>query len=156
MDPQEARWIIECLPRDRTIFHYFKDRYAHEFLAKKAGRGVSIAQLKQGRANTLLQKPTIRPIVAAWGQGMVTASHLTNYWPTHDVLKLRLSLGLWGQLQNGRKRQSYAQTTRGGCSLVLLLNFSHDHDYLFNNYFNHQQKAYSIGNHIPTVKDTIR
>ena len=39
-DPQEARWIIECLPRGRPIFPYFKDRYAHELLARKAGTGI--------------------------------------------------------------------------------------------------------------------
>ena len=96
MDPQQARWIIECLPCGRTPYAYFADRYAHELLAWQAGSGVTINRLKQSAYGRLLNRPSVKPIVAACGSGLVTADNFTSYWPQGN-LYFNLGLGLWAE-----------------------------------------------------------
>ena len=55
MDMEQATEIIECLPKGRTIFHYFKDRYALELLSYHVGAGKPVAEVKRSRYGRLLR-----------------------------------------------------------------------------------------------------
>lgn len=55
MKQQEAKEIIECLPRDRTLFYYYKDRYAAWILESITQQGEKISDLKKSCYGGLLK-----------------------------------------------------------------------------------------------------
>ena len=123
MREAEAREIIECLPRERTLFWYHRDRYAVYLLERLVGRGMAIAEIKASPFARLLARPAVAEIVAKRGDGRLSADDLAWAWPI-DPLCYRLTLGIWGD-DNG---YSWRQTSRPGANLVLQLNFSTEHD----------------------------
>lgn len=120
MDTELANEIIACLPKGRTRFDYFRDRYAAMLLGWKAGRGVSVAEVKQSRFSGLLDKTLIRELLARSGQKTLNADSLSLAWQ-EPAMPYVLSLALW----DGKK--SWAQTSRKGVNLVLQMNFSNLH-----------------------------
>ena len=131
MRQQQADDIIHQLSKDRTLFYYFKDRYAVMLLGDmlggdKAGLGTTIVNIKSSSYNKLLQRPLIAKLVAQKGDGKLTFSDLERCWPI-DPLCYRLTLGVWGE-EKQRSFPGYYQTSRKGVNLVLQLNFSNEHD----------------------------
>lgn len=123
MDKKLLNEIIECLPKGRTLFSYFKDRYAlmllTYYLDNQAQR---VSTLKKSPFAKLLQKPSLKPALALAGQGELTTEHLAMIWD--DELHFLLGLTSWGN----DKYNTYYQTSRTGYNLVLQLNFSNQHD----------------------------
>lgn len=125
MDRQVLNEIIECLPKGRTLFRYFRDRYALLLLQHVIGNGISIAQLKASRYRRLLDKTAVKEVLAYCGQG----------WLDPQVLDMALdfngrdfvlTLGEW----DGNYRY-WSQTSRKGMNLVLQMNFSSAHDRMY-------------------------
>lgn len=125
MEKQLLKEVIDCLPRGRTKFFYFKDRYAAMLLADYVGRGMSVADVKQSAFAGLLRRPVIKQLIAQCGNGVLTAQQLHGLWDTPHQPFL-LTLTGWGG-----KDRSWYQVSRPGYNLVLQLNFpaSHDREY---------------------------
>ncbi len=124
MELKEARLLLRDLPKGRTLFEYYRDRYAVELLQGKLAVPASVAQLKKTRFAKLLEKPTVKQIVARKGDGLLSHEDLV-YAERQDVFRFVLTIGLWSR--HGQDR-SWAQTSRGGTNLVLQLNFDKGHD----------------------------
>ena len=60
MDRHEIDYIVKCLPKDRTILHYFRDRYALELLASYVDSPKAIREVKQSPLAGLLNKPVVQ------------------------------------------------------------------------------------------------
>lgn len=125
MKLDDIQVIIDCLPRGRTKFYYFKDRYALMLLTYIVGEGKAIHDLKGGRFNRLMQRPLVKRIIGAAGNGQLTPDALGSVWP-EDYHCYRLTLDVWGD-DDGDAR-FYNQTSRPGWNLVLQLNFSRRHN----------------------------
>lgn len=123
MKKQQATEIIEILPKGRTIFRYFKNRYALELLGYFVGEGKTVGEVKKSAFGRLLQKPTLKELVSRLGRGRLTRADLQAQWPAQFEAYL-LTLGLWGE----RGLPWFYQTSRAGTNLVLQLNFSAKHD----------------------------
>lgn len=122
MKKEDAQEIIDCLPKGRTVFYYFKDRYAPLLLSLAEEDTLSISALKKSPLARLLDKAIIKDLIAQCGDGTLSKDLLDNAW-TLDYECYVLSLGLW----DGRD-QCWGQTSRRGWNLVLQLNFSQQHD----------------------------
>lgn len=122
MKLSDIKEIIDCLPKERTLFGYFKDRYAVLLLKHIIGEGQSIKCLKKSMYSGLLEKPAINRLLSDVGQGVLTPKILNYVWSEH-VYHFLLTLGIWGS--NNHK---WDQTSRRGYNLVLQLNFSNMHD----------------------------
>ncbi len=122
MKRSEALEIIECLPKGKTPFYYFKDRYAFLLLNTVVDRAKTKSELARSRFAKLLTKPIVKDTIAQYGRGTVTPDVLCAYWPL-DAECYFLTLDIWGS--NNRWND---QTTRRGHNLVLQLNFSNKHD----------------------------
>ena len=113
--------VIECLPKDRTIFHYFKDRYALFLLEKIIKNKKRIADIKNTPFAGLLRKPILNTSLKRGGDGWLTKDMLDVTWPG-TTRPFILTVGTWGN------KHYSMQTTRRGYNLVLQLNFSMMHD----------------------------
>lgn len=125
MSPEEIAFIRGCLPQGRTDFAYYKDRYACELLAEHVGSGMAVSELKRSRYAAWLEKPVVRAVLAACGDGVLRATALREYWPGSS-LAFTLTLGQWGE--GGRWWRCCDQVSRPGRNLVLQVNFGTDHD----------------------------
>ena len=137
MDSSLAREIIACLPQERTLFHYFKDRYAFYLLGRHCQQveQAVVGELKKGAARGLLQKPAVQNFLASNGGKNLCGRQVQGYWPAEQgvaVETYRLSLGTWGD--SGKHSYRSQQTTRKGVNLVLHLNFNSRHDSEFENW----------------------
>jgi len=125
MDKNLVNEIIECLPKERTLFRYFKDRYAFLLLQHLVGEGELVSEIRKSAYAPLLEKPAIKHALALAGQGILTAKILNSVWPG-DTYHFLLTLGIWGS-----NCHRWDQTTRRGYNLVLQLNFSNQHDGIY-------------------------
>ena len=120
--------VMGCLPKERTLFWYFKDRYAPYLLQKelecKGPR--TIGELKRSRFSRLVQKPVCRPVVSRVGDRPVSAAEFAELWPLTSMPYV-LTLGRWG----GGRDFYWDQTSVPGWNLVLQLNFSKEHDHKY-------------------------
>lgn len=130
MDREYADEILACLPRERTCFHYFKDRYALQLLGYAAGDGTPIEALRRSPYAPLLNKPAVRRLLADCGDGIIDRHRVETEWQA-PLLPFLLTVGRWGD----RRWKWGNQTSRPGFNLVLRLNFSHDHDRQFRRMF---------------------
>ncbi|MFQ5566426.1 MAG: hypothetical protein ACE5EU_08695, partial [Paracoccaceae bacterium] len=134
MQRPELEEIIACLPRGRTLYRYFPDRQALWLLARAldgAGEGARIADLRQGARARHLGRPAVKAVIAAKGDGLLTAADLDAAWPRR-WRTYRLTLGRWGS--DKRRDAAYLQTSRPGWNLVLQMNFSGEHDAPYRRY----------------------
>ncbi len=127
MNTEQAREIIACLPEGRTIFRYFKDRYAPALLSYIVGDGMTPSQIKKTPMAKLLNRPVVKNLAAGLGGGPLTPMALESTWPAQSESYL-LTLGVWGDHIKGRWDQAWYQTSRPAANLVLQLNFSAKHD----------------------------
>lgn len=116
--------IMDCLPKGRTKYYYFKDRYALMLLSYLVGQGMSIRQIKNSSLKKLTDKPVVRQVIKEAGSGVLTARELGASWP-QDYHCYLLTLDKWGDRKSWSR--FYNQTSRPGYNLVLQLNFSTAH-----------------------------
>lgn len=126
MKKQDAEEIIRCLSQDKTLFYYFKDRYAPLLLSKAMAHSTPIADIKKSRFSPLLNRPVVKGLLSKLGGSVLSPHDLQSIWDGNGKHFL-LTLGTWG----ADKRDCYYQTSRRGHNLVLRLNFSNQHDKLF-------------------------
>jgi len=140
MKQDEIREIIACLPKGRTLFPYYRDRYAALLLSWVFQNAVSVAEVKRSRYAGLICKSAVREAIARRGDGIIDKQLLSMIWdePHEQFL---LTLDSWG----GEER-SWQQTSRAGHNLVLQINLHDgyrrwfesvvpdDQRWLFNNY----------------------
>ena len=115
--------IIDCMPKERTIFRYFKDRYALMLLGYMADRELNrISDIKKSKFACLLEKPFVKDNLIKFSGGKVSKELINSVWPSsiHDFV---LTVSKWDY-----EEPSWGQTSRKGFNLVLQLNFSNKHD----------------------------
>jgi hypothetical protein len=118
--------ITACLRQERTIFYYFRDRYALLLLQWAVGQGRSMRELRHSQFAGLLNKPTLRNWLSRMGKSRLEPADLDRVWgsPTQAY---RVTMGQW-PLESEKWSKGYHQTTRPGHNLVLQLNFSMSHN----------------------------
>ncbi len=121
MKPELAREVMECLPSGRTLFRYSKDDYAFLLLRLLGGRERSIHKLRQTMARNLLEKPAVKPYLAACSGGMLEPDALPESRSSSEERCYRLSLDVWG---GERRYWRWDQVSRNGASLVLQMNLN--------------------------------
>lgn len=125
MEQAQLDEIIGCLPKGRTLFPYFKDRYALLLLSYFVDRGKPVRAVKQSRFRGLLDKPLLKRTTRTLPNARLTPDALGAVWPeAYEVY--RLTLGAWGA--RSYWEQDWYQTSRPGKNLVLQLNFSSKHN----------------------------
>lgn len=125
MDIQLIDEVIDCLPKGRTKYYYFKDRYALMLLSYRIGQGMTVAELKKSDFSSLLHKPQVKKFLSGVSNGYVDSKRLEHYWP-EDIHPFVLTVARWGGIS-----PRWQQTTRHGYNLVIQLNFSNAHDSLY-------------------------
>ncbi|MCP5060605.1 MAG: hypothetical protein GY937_28245 [bacterium] len=124
MDRHSLREIVACLPQSRTLFPYFRDRYAFQLLGWMAQDGASVRSLRTGPYGFLLDKASVRQHLARLPDGQVPDGYFGSFWPA-ETRQFRLSLSGWGHdRQWGR---DWYQTSRPGWNLVLRLDLPASH-----------------------------
>ena len=111
--------VVACLRGERTLYHYFPDRYAFMLLGWAAGDGTRLDALRKGTYAPLLQKPAVRDLLSGCGGALVDHQRFDSYWPAQTT-SFVLGLDHWHGLQTSR-------SGAGGHNLVLQLNFSREH-----------------------------
>jgi len=123
-----ANEIIASLPRGRTLFRYFRNRYALMLLQHASRLHPSVSDIKSTRFAGLLRKTVVRDALNTCGDGRIDPAKLDAFWPA-DHRSYRLTLARWPE--SGEKWDRYwHQTSRRGVNLVLQLNFSISHNRL--------------------------
>lgn len=129
MKQEFAQEIIDYYQKDRTLFYYFKDRYALMLLSSFINEPKPISKIKNDRFGRLLQKPIMKDILKRAGNGILTNNQIESAWPEQYECYL-LTLDKWGGSWTGAR--FYNQTSRPGVNLVLQLNFSGKHNTSYN------------------------
>lgn len=122
MNAAEIAEIIDALPRGKTSFLYFKDRYALALLAMAIDEPVGKADIRRSPYARLLDKATVKEALNRYRQKPISADILNAWWPA-VFQSYVLTLDTWGSGQ-----RDWDQTTRPGQNLVLQLNFSKEHE----------------------------
>lgn len=122
MDREILQEVIECLPKDRTLFHYFKGRYAPMLLSSMVGEGKTITEIKRGPFASLLSKQEMKGLLAEAGVNWLDSNMLEGLWSDENY-PFVLTLSEWGGAQ-----MDWQQTSRRGYNLVLQLNFANGHN----------------------------
>jgi hypothetical protein len=125
MKVSEADEIVDMLPKGKTKFYYFKDKYALDLLGLAVNDSVSVHELKKSAFSRLLQRPLVKSLMAAKAKSHLDKSDFVSVWPKHPECYL-LTLGTWGH--RTKRWHRHLQLSRPGANLVLQLNFSSAHD----------------------------
>lgn len=134
MNQDDIQEIIDCLPSGRTLFPYFRDRYAALLLAWIFTEEVSVAEVKRSRYASLITKNAVRDTLARCGKGTINSDLLSMIWsePHEQFL---LTLDSWG----GYAR-CWQQTSRAGHNIVLQVNLHDGYQRLFNHFVPEDQQ----------------
>ena len=65
----------------RLLFRYYKDRYAAMMLEDLLQPRLPIRSLREGRFGRLLDRPSIKALVASKGDGWLDRDDLLMLWP---------------------------------------------------------------------------
>ena len=122
MDLADVKEIIDCLPKGKTRFYYFKDRYALLLLSLIVDGETSKKSLRRSSFSNLLDKELVKEAIKRSRGSRLSAETFEGFWPSRYECYF-LTLGIWGS-----KRGYWQQTSRPGYNLVLQLNFSSAHD----------------------------
>ena len=126
MEKEDLEFVLVALPKGRTIFYDFEDRYAVLLLSHALkSKSASISSLKASNFQPLLNKQSVKRITAKTGRSKLTASDFDDAWPV-EVDAYRLTLSAWPELDE-KPRREWHQVTRHGFSLVLQLNMPVSH-----------------------------
>lgn len=129
MERIQVQEIMECLPKGRTKFYYYKDRYALMLLSYCIGNGMTIREIKKSRYKRLIEKPVVQKLLQKSGNSNLTPKEFDAFYPDSYHCYL-LTLGKWGSRKSWSR--FYNQTSRPGWNLVLQLNFSAQHNTPYN------------------------
>lgn len=126
MDKEALEFVRAVLPKGRTIYHHYEDRYAvlllHNYL--KAGPQ-NVQDLKKSHLASLLRRPLVAEVMSRTGRNWLELGDFDQCWP--DTLDAyRLTLDSWPSTEE-IPRRSWHQVTRHGYSLVLQLNLPVSH-----------------------------
>ena len=127
MKKELANEIIECLPKDRTLFRYYKDRYALLLLQYYIREGRKLTDVKNSRFAKLLNKEIVKTVISNCGDKILAPEKIKIYEPL-EIDNYVLTLDKW----DGREID-WGQCSRKGWNLVLQLNFSKKHDEIYKN-----------------------
>ncbi|VUD62859.1 hypothetical protein TDB9533_03126 [Thalassocella blandensis] len=132
--------IIACLGGERTLFHYYQDRYCIDLLQfemqkREMGRA-KISQLKQLIHIDFTKKPGFSEVLKHFGDGTLSQQDFYYFLPENAV-PFVLTLDKWGDGDRG-----WDQTTRNQSNLVLQLNFNRQHLMEFNRLIKPSDAAY--------------
>ncbi|GAA5168803.1 hypothetical protein [Viridibacterium curvum] len=117
MHTRDIEFLCASLPQGRTVYPYYKDRYGLQLLRYAVRQPTAVHTLRSAPVASLLQKPRLRDLLAAC-DGTLSPLHLLSADGDSSPRCHVLTLSSW----NG------SQTSRGGSSLVLQLNFASEHD----------------------------
>lgn len=151
MDNELVDEIIACLPQDRTLLHYYRDRYAVYLLARVIQHAnlSRIADIKRTPFGKFLEKSVVNAVLGKWGSENLSKQMLSQCWPLDidsTVETYRLSLGTWGNKY--ACNDNWQQTSRRGANLVLHLNFSGQHDTEFSRQTGvNQRQSFNFASH---------
>lgn len=123
MHAHEIDFIQQHVLTRKTVFPYFRGRYALMLLRWLIGPGRSVAELKRTRFAGLLDKPPLRAALARLPDGRLTPAAL-DLADLQPAQRYRLTLGRWGSSADWLGRQ----VSRPGANLVLHLNFPRPHN----------------------------
>lgn len=128
MDKELVEEIIGSLTGERTLYHYYKDRYAAYLLERRlqGESAVTLAELRRSKFGKLLNKPVVKALLKDCGDQQLKRDQLECLWNRHFETYV-LTLGTWG----AGKRYQYYQTSRPGSNLVLQMNFNGGHDQIY-------------------------
>jgi len=122
MDKQLALEIIDCLPKERSLYSYYKDYYSLQLLEYFVGEGKKITDIRQSRYGKLLTKPVVKKMLAECGGNQLFPQNFERpHCNSHQFFSL--TLDLWNA-----SKADWTQTSRRGWNLVLQLNFSNQHN----------------------------
>jgi len=136
MKAELLKEVIACLPKERTVFHYTRDDYALMLLARYVGNGKTMREVRQTKFGGLLNKATIRRILADEGSGMLSST-VFDYAYVEGRKPFLLTTGSWNE-----EKSSYNQTSRNEGNLVLRMNFSAEHDREFQRVVHEEEVDY--------------
>lgn len=122
--------LVAYLPQGKTLFRYGRDQFAPMLLGYLLDGGWGAQSIRASRFARLCERPPIKALLAAAGKYELSPE-LLSLAEVPCVHAWRLTLGKWG---NG-KEFDWNQTSRRGCSLVLQLNFSNEHDCVYRQLF---------------------
>lgn len=125
MKEQDVYEIIQCLPKSRTLFPYFRDRYALMLLSNFVGGGKSKKEILESSFGKLLDKSVARQAMSHANGQHLTRDVFDGHWGS-EFEQYRLTLGTWSKSRGAY--DSWDQTSRKGMNLVLQLNFSSKHN----------------------------
>ena len=126
MDLAVLEEIRACLGDERTVFYYFRDRYAALLLEMAVGEGRSVQDLRRSPFAGLLNKPSVRTWLSRLGKSRIERRDVEHLWE-NPALAYRMTLGRW-PLEGRGWSKDYHQMTRRGHNLVLQLNFPISHN----------------------------
>lgn len=135
--------IAAILPRERTKYHYFKDKYALDLLSWVLGDH-SVADVKASRFSGLLRKPIVKEAMAGIGDGRLRGSDFEYIWAP-EVTPYLLTVGKWGE--DSHKDRGWFQTTGRDGNLVLQLNFSNVHNSKYRTHVNDTHRPFEFTAH---------
>ena len=133
----EIEEIIESLPKGRTKYFYYKDKYAVDLLSYVL-EDASVAQIKKSRFSGLLRKPIVGECISSLGTSRLRSDDLEDVW-SEQVEPYLLTLGKWGRDRHGAR--GYYQTTTADANLVLQLNFSNLHNAAYKRYVGEGERS---------------
>lgn len=136
MDKNLVNEIIACMPKERTVFRYFKGRYAFMLLKSIIGEGDTLANIKKTSFSNLLEKQEVKLALSLAGKGFITPKELNSVWPG-DTYNFLLTVGSWGS-----NCYRWDQTSRRGYNIVLQLNFSTQHDGIYTKMVKPAEESY--------------
>ena len=127
MDRQTADEVVACLAGERSLFHYYRDRYSIGLLRHLSRKQpLSVAALKQSHYAPLLQKPRVKNVLTDIGGKYLDEFQLARHDFDADQNTFILTVDTWGSDRTRERR--WKQTSRPGYNLVLQLNFCRRHD----------------------------
>jgi hypothetical protein len=154
MDRQTADEVVACLVGERTLYHYYRDRYSIGLLRHLSRqRPLSVAAVKQSPYAPLLQKPRVKNILADIGGKRLDDSQMARHDYDADQNTFVLTLDTWGSELHSEQR--WKQTSRPGYNLVLQLNFCRRHDQAYQR-LGHIESGFNYHGHpVSTRRNTL-
>ena len=126
MEREDIDFVLAALPKGRTIFYDYEDRYAVLLLMHALqSNSVPISALKASNLQPLLNKPSVKRVTAKTGRPDLRSTDFEDSWPV-EVDAYRLTLSAWPSIDE-KPRRDWHQMTRQGYSLVLQLNMPVSH-----------------------------
>ena len=144
MDIKLAKEIIDCLPKERTLYRYFKDGYAVSLLDRYLRKNGSqtIGNLRKCKVGKLLNRPVFERLLCGLGNGEISRDDLVKVYPIKQENYV-LTLGVWG----GDRAYGWQQASRRGANLVLQVNFNNRHDQCYKRYVSYDFDAFKFSVH---------